>query len=594
MADTPPIDPTSGDEGGDYISTGSEYSTSDSEESYFDEAELQELESSQIEPGIKARFMEYVLGSRRRKNRRKDKKLKKQKRQLNNKIQQVDAKLDYVQDVMDKMNLKADLRQKSKTGHLKIKAPEFGLGPDDKKVLPPGEERKPPQYTLSEIMKNKMIDIAFPRARFDGTKGMGVREFIDAMDRGQKACFLTESDFKEVLAMKCIGHPYKMVSNWIRMGSSAEFVYNSLYERYNTDLPPIEAQNSLTVYRPYKGMNFSEMTGDIEDKARQASLGCEEEQHRKEFYNNIAIMALSNGLPPNSTRYVQEEKARLYLEHGRPCTYQELVSGLSGMYDSINLELKSCPQGFQYGKQPNKSHANTNTKGSEFTAHHKQGGLQRGYQKHTRVNQLTLGPHDTDDTVYVNAMDAQPGPSRQYSGKSYNNYKPGGFQGKSQRVSGGKHYCSLCGGYDHNPVDMCSAMRDDRGKVIVAPLSTGPCQICKSKINCNLFHNEAYCHVRDKMIELYRIGKVNAQGKALEYINNLPGFKKTQGGGKPQNGNGQGGHKPNNSNYNNSNGNGQRYNNQGSNQQHYKKKNDSSYKGNSGFRPKNQNSSQQQ
>ena len=589
MADAPP--PGAGGEGGaggGGTDSESEYSTgtSDSEGSFFDESELQEIERVQIEPGVRDRLMDFIYGSRRRKNRRKDRKLKLEKQLYKRKMEQVDQKLKYVTDMMDRMDRKADIKNQCQRKQIRVNVPEFAiLDTDDTVVLPPGKERKKPQWTLPEIMKSRMIDTAFPKTRFMGEKdkGMGIREFLEAMNRGQKACFLTEDDFKEVLVMKCIGQPYKQVSNWISMGNSVESIYAGLYEIYNTDLPPIDAQNSLTVYRPSKGMTFPEMTADIEDKARQACLMCDGEEKRKEFYNNIAVMALSNGLPANSTRYVQEEKARQYAETGRPCTYQELVSGMAPMIEAINTELKSNPPNFQFGKS-NKMSSNATAKGSDPSNYRKSGGNHHGHQhRGARVNNLSSLQSEQDDVAYVNALDSKPGPSKPYnSGKSYNSYsKPGGFQGRSQRVTGGRHYCSLCGAYDHNPADTCNAMRDDRGKVVVAALSTGPCQICKTKMGENLYHNENFCHIRDRIVELYRIGKVTATGKALEYINKLPGFK---------NGRGIDYQKPDSNSYpkNNSNGNSNsqnRFNKYSSNQQSKFKKNDSS-RGPTGYRPK--------
>ena len=90
MADTPP--PGAGGDGGaggGGTDSESEYSTgtSDSGESFFDESELQEIERVQIEPGVRDRLMDFIYGSRRRKNRRKDRKLKLEKQLYKKKME---------------------------------------------------------------------------------------------------------------------------------------------------------------------------------------------------------------------------------------------------------------------------------------------------------------------------------------------------------------------------------------------------------------------------------------------------------------------------------------------------------------------------
>ena len=594
----PPVLGASGGDGGDggsstsseSYSSGSNYESSDSE---IDESVLQQLEQAALADTVSDRVRRQFEKIKRRvlprRSRRKKQKKKEREdrleRKIDARIEGLENRLNYYDDLSKRMDKRMEMKHRGKKGCIRMPVPEFGIPKDSKVVLPPGKVRKPPQTTLGDCMRTKMTEIAFPKSRFNGETGMGVREFLEYMNRGQKTCFLTEEDFKELLVTKCVGAPYKMVSNWINMGYSVDYIYQNLYSLYNTDLPPVEAQNHLTIYRPLKGMTFVKMTADIEDLARQACCNIEDPVKRTDYYNNMAIMALSNSLPPNGTRYVQEEQARLYADNGTPATYSELCHGLMDMQEAIDYELEHPPALYQFGK-PRKTTAKI---GSEHSYKNTSGHNNKGKSYKHRVNKITSEEVDQDETLHVNAVDAQPGTSQGHNSGNHNN-KSRGSSGFSTRVSGGKKYCSMCGRYDHNPADRCSSMRDDRGKIATATLSTGPCQICRDRLSCDLFHNERFCHVRDKMIELYRKGDVTPVGKAAQYVYSIPGFKASRNNGGQNSGrsnnynNGNGNNKNNNrgnrnngnynggNNYNSNNGSG---NNRGNNNKGYNKNNSS-------------------
>ena len=583
----PPPPGASGSGGGDGGSSTSDdsYTGSSSEmsESEIDEAVLQELEavglSEKLSDRLKKQFEKVKRNISKRalpaSNRRKKRKERSDRleQRINDKIVKLESKMRFLDEYSQKLEKQQENKMRGKKNSVRMPVPEFGIPANADVVLPAGQERKTPAYTLAECMRHKMLDSAFPKNRFNGETGMGVREFLEAMNRGQKTCLLTEEDFKEVLVIKCIGGPYNMVSNWISMGNSVDYIYQNLYSIYNKDLPPDEAQNQCTVYKPTRGWKLSKIMAHIEDLARQACCNIEDPVKRNDYYNNIAVMALSRAFPPNGTRYIQEEKARIFGETGAQPTYSQLCVGLTAMEEPINYELEHPPPQFQFAKS-----SKTTTKiGSEHINKNTSGHHKGKYHKNSRVNQITTHESEEEDAVHVNALESQPGSSKPRNSGKYNN-KAGGYSGSGARVAGGRPYCNMCGRYDHTPSDKCTSMRDDRGKIVVATMSTGPCQICRERLSCDLYHNEKFCHVRDGMIELYRIGEVTPVGKAASYVYNLPWFKSSRKNGKKEEN--QGSNRGNNSNRGNYNSN--RSSNRNNDSKDYKKSSSHNSKGRNG------------
>ena len=65
---------------------------------------------------------------------------------------------------------------------------------------------KVPVNTLNSVYVMKLVDGTFPKLRFSGRKdNMTIREFLEAMNRGQKIVQLSEEDFKTALMQRCVG-----------------------------------------------------------------------------------------------------------------------------------------------------------------------------------------------------------------------------------------------------------------------------------------------------------------------------------------------------------------------------------------------------
>ena len=417
------------------------------------------------------------------------------------------------------------------------------------RIQPPKFPLKP-LHSLGNVNSIRLVEGAFPRTKFTGSKKdtLSIREFLEAMNRGQVTCQLSEKDFKAALIQRCLGEAYRMVSRWIDMEETVESIYFSLYNIYGNDLQPFEAQNRLISYQPPRYIKFDQIKAEIEELALTASMISQEPDDQKRLYNELALMALRKCLPTTSRRYVEEISARVAAAEGRPPTYNEVTEGLKNYLDAINEELRSPPPGYALAK-PRKflaltvkgSSGNEPEKPENYRANRTKGRGNGGQRRTFRANKIALeeasedSEEEQEDEAYaqVNELNTQsqsrkmgqktPTGRYEQAKKKQGQYSRNSGQHnthQNNRIGQGKKFCMMCLSNTHNPSDNCFALKDDRGKQIEGGLSTGPCEICKDKLKKDLFHNSKYCPLRPKMLQLYAEKRVKPIGIFARYLHN--------------------------------------------------------------------------
>ena len=472
---------------------------------YLDEADMESLrQEKNISKGLKDKIFGLLEPKRvQQRNEARYRQLQSQVQDLKTTLQQVTGSVKTMTTSLDPKNRKRDLR-------LRVPIPKFAV----RTILAPGqtldslnrEERAMyPKYDLEKIYSNKMFDTAFPKICFTGDKknklSPNIRTFLEDMNHGQSMCFLTEDDFKTVLSRKILGDACSMVSRWINLKFSVADIYYNLLKIYSTEPQPDVAQKLLVNYRPPKGLTWGEIQQEIEELARSASLTSRTVEDQNQQYNILGVLALRQCLPHNSTRYVEEEIARHRNLTGVQPDFFELTDSLKDYDAAIENDLRNPPSGYRFGRT--RAFMDFNSKGFDNgfqptnTRQHK-GGHYQG----PRVNQVEAG---YGSSCHTNAIQSPAGNTRPQSGKN-TNQRPVNPTPSNPRVTGGKKYCSLCGQNNHNAADGCEAIRDNRGRLVEAAVSTGPCNNCIGKLHIELYHNEAYCPLRPEMIALYDQG----------------------------------------------------------------------------------------
>ena len=493
---------------------------------YLDEADIESLrQEKNISKVLKDKIFGLLTPKKAQlRNDARYRQLQSQVHDIKDTLQQVTGSVKTISHNMNPKNRKRDLR-------LRVPIPKFAV----RTILASGqtldhlnkEERAmQPKYDLETIYSNKMFDTAFPKICFTGDKksktSPNIRNFLESMNHGQNMCFLTEDDFKTVLSRKILGDACSMVSRWINLRFSVADIYYNLLKIYSTDPDPDLAQRLLVNYRPPKGLTWSEIQQEIEELARSASLTSKTVEDQNQQYNILGVLALRQCLPHNSTRYVEEEIARHRNLTGALPDFFELTDGLKDYDAAIENDLRNPPPTYRYGRARN--FLDFTSKGFDHGFHPTNGRQQKaGHNQGLRINQISA---EDGNFVHTNAIQGPSGSARPQSGK--NNYQRQATPTPSNpRVSGGKKYCSLCGQNNHTAAEGCESIRDNRGRLVDAAVSTGACNNCIGKIQYKLYHNEAYCPIRDEMIALYDQG-LKPRGRFAKYYYELK--RKTRGG----------------------------------------------------------------
>ena len=508
---------------------------------YLDEADIESLrQEKNISKGLKDKIFGLLAPKKvQQRNEAKYRQLQSQVHELRDTLKQVTGSVKTISHSMDPKNKKRDLR-------LRVPVPKFAV----RAIMTNGrtmdqlskeEKANHPKYELEQIYSNKMFDNAFPKICFTGDKknklSPSIRNFLESMNHGQEMCFLTEEDFKTVLSRKILGDACSMVSRWINLKFSVADIYYNLLKIYSSEPEPDVSQRLLVNYRPPKGLTWSEIQQEIEELARSASLTSKTVEDQNQQYNTLGVLALRQCLPHNSTRYVEEEIARYRNMTGGLPDFFQLTDGLKDFDAAIENDLRHPPPNYRFGRP--RAFMDFTSKGFDYGFQPSNGRQQKaGHHQGLRVNQIGA---EHGSNVHTNAIQGPSGAPKANSGK--NNYQQHGAPTPSNpRVSGGKKYCSLCGQNNHNAADGCESIRDNRGKLVEAAVSTGACNNCIGKLQYKLFHNEAYCPIREEMLVLYDQG-LRPRGRFAKYYYGLKrstqrAFNRGQRNGKSSYGNG--------------------------------------------------------
>lgn len=340
----------------------------------------------------------------------------------------------------------------------------------------------PTKFSKSEtlISPQRMAEALhlFPKggSKFSGKEHtVSIAEFLSICTSAQEQLHLTEKEFKERLLQSCTGQPYLLVLQYIENDESVGTIYHNLYLNYDKRVTAQQARETLSNYKAFKTQNLAKTEANIMLYAGRASTALPKGPSRSNFYDLLAVQALIDSLPHQSSLMVNNLFNSLTAKLNRSATYSELSKSLNRFRDTIDQDIRQNGVDSQRKSKP--------------------------------INEYRAIPSRQKKTYKTFAINVgenkKPYGDRQHNG---NRQRPktinkGGIKksyatgSNSIQLGSGKKFCSLCGRNNHSAVDGCRMMQDDKGKVISVSPTYTPCTLCPDFVQRKkpLNHPSKFC-----------------------------------------------------------------------------------------------------
>lgn len=365
-----------------------------------------------------------------------------------------------------------------------------------------------------------LLNSAFPtKHKFDGTGRPSVVEFLRNLNHAQAQCNLSKTEFLDHMLRCTTGAVYEELAGMVDGNIPIEEIYNTLLVKYDRRKKPEQAKIELESYTAPSDATLAAVQSKIMSLGQRACLLYASEA-RTIAYNFDCIKALIKALPKASYNDALKLLQDLNHEYERSPTYSEFVSAISRYAPNIDYNYKE-EKGLRIRKmsedyRQKMNFANKNPfKRAEVT------------RRHATIKQLDRRPPAFAEKRYDNNF-SRPNsqPNNNYNGNrfnrhrqsndrypqnknSYNNSyrnKPGNPNKESLGIRG-KHHCSLCGSNTHSASSGCFKMRNDFGRLVFCPPSSGSCDRCEREEGKILYHPANLCFNREIMKQFYRQGK---------------------------------------------------------------------------------------
>lgn len=363
--------------------------------------------------------------------------------------------------------------------------------------------------------------------KFSGTNSnQNILEFLENICHAQKTLNLSRKEFEENFLKSFTGKAYFIVSDHLQYGHGLEDIFHTLIKTFDTRLPSSVAKTKLLTWKIPKFFNLKKAETYVMHLASRIAAELPRGESRSALYNMEAVDGLIRALPTHSQAIALNLKNTLSSRLMRLPTFVELSKALA-KYDttftedirkngdsrsdrkhylpfikdnsvitkdmnnnyaiSSNYNGRRTNSGYmnQRNNFPRKSFPNGNNYSStNLIRSRPRSAPRRNFSRppNRKNRRFPVRPRRRVNNVTVNVM-------HQKTPNSKSDYK-----------IGSKKYCSLCGGNNHNAVDICYKMRSPNGEnVFVAP-SAQPCPFCTSKFGEELFHPESFCWRKNKKI----------------------------------------------------------------------------------------------
>jgi hypothetical protein len=377
--------------------------------------------------------------------------------------------------------------------HSWVKCPEFG--PDFI-----------PKCSLSTPQGLKLVDLMFSKTKFTGQPGylsLTVIDFLQAMNKAQKRCLLSEEDFLDVISSR-VGPPASnMVNRWIELKYNSRSIYNRLYQMFNSNLDPIKSQALLMSYKIPSNFGFNAVLMELDMLASQASLMANDDVQRKTLQETYALTGLQKCLPIEAARHIEEIVVKHIKNFGTQPKLEDLTESLLIMSSLLDSEIKNA-RNFDFDP-PRKlgmfPHSNIIDTESIIPTTY---DMQKSYNEHANTSSSGFNHR-------VNTLQSQP----------ENEYSEPRPQENSHSAQKGEFFCDLCSMDNHtcDGPNGCYLIMDDNFKqVINCPVSDDHCLTCKQKLDIDIYHPEIFCPLRKVMLAAYRSGKIKPMGPYAQYL----------------------------------------------------------------------------
>jgi hypothetical protein len=373
-------------------------------------------------------------------------------------------------------------------------------------------------YTRPSDHKIQLINQSFPtRHKFDGQGRPSVVEFLRNINYAQQQCHLSKTEFLDHMLRCTTGQVYEEVAGMVDGNISIEEIYNTLLVKYDKRKKTEQAKQELDNFVVPSDATLATVQSKIMTLGQRACLLYASEA-RTMAYNFDCIKALINALPKGSHNDALKLLQDLNHEYERSPTYSEFVSAISRYAPNIDYNYKE------------EKAARIRTNLHSYLAKPNRNPFRRTEvsRRQATVKQVDRRPHAPEQKRYLNEIPNLP--SQNYDYNRYNNrnrQSNNRFQQKSNKNSynnnsyrnsygnpnkeslgiRGKHHCSLCGSNTHSASNGCFKMRNDFGRLVFCPPSSGSCDRCEREEGKILYHPSNLCFNRDKMKQFYKEGK---------------------------------------------------------------------------------------
>lgn len=367
-----------------------------------------------------------------------------------------------------------------------------------------------------------LLNSAFPtRHKFDGTGRPSIVEFLRNLNYAQSQCNLSKSEFLDHMLRCTTGAVYEEVAGMVDGNISIEEIYNTLIVKYDKRKKPDQAKLELENFVAPSDATLAQVQSKIMSLGQRACLLYASEA-RTIAYNFDCVKALIKALPKASYNDALKLLQDLNHEYERSPTYSEFVSAISRYAPNIDYNYKE--------ERGARIRQNSETFGRNSTfANRNPFRKTEVTRRHATVKQIDKRPPPFPEKRYDNNYSRQNYPQRnnnydsnrynkdrqsnnrfQQNRNSYNNnsFRNGNSNPNKDSLGiRGKHHCSLCGSNTHSASSGCFKMRNDFGRLVFCPPSSGSCERCEREEGKILYHPANLCFNRDKMKQFYREGK---------------------------------------------------------------------------------------
>jgi hypothetical protein len=366
--------------------------------------------------------------------------------------------------------------------------------------------------------KIQLINQSFPtRYKFDGHGRPSVVEFLRNINYAQTQCHLSKTEFLDHMLRCTTGQVYEEVAGMVDGHISLEEIYNTLLVKYDKRKKPEQAKQELDNFVVPQDATLATVQSKIMSLGQRACLLYASEA-RTMAYNFDCTKALIKALPKGSHNDALKLLQDLNHEYERSPTYSEYVSAISRYAPNIDYNYKEEKNKRVIRNIDKYLEKSTRNPFRKTEVSRRQASVQQidrrspAPEKRRYLNEISGLPSiNYDYNRYSNKNRQSNNRFQQKSNRdSYNNNSYRNKHGSSNKESlgiRGKQHCSLCGSNTHSASNGCFKMRNDFGRLVFCPPSSGSCDRCEREEGKILYHPSNLCFNREKMKQFYREGK---------------------------------------------------------------------------------------